>query len=87
MHILQTIKDTASDKKKDPWTDPENLARIVKIGLFDAPQLCGNPHAAGKVFTQIKNGACDAFDPHSGKYISEKERVSRILKEAGQALP
>jgi hypothetical protein len=77
-YLLQAIKELSSGKVKDPWTNPNTLAQAVKIGLLDAPHLCGNPYAAGKVFTQIKDGACVAIDPESGKPLSEKERISRL---------
>lgn len=77
-YLLQTIKNLASDKVKDPWTDPKTLARSILVGLLDAPHLAGNPYAAGKVFTQIRDGACYAVDPRSGNLLSEKERISRI---------
>jgi len=77
-YLLKAIQNLG-DGKEDPWADQDNLARAVKIGLLDAPHLSGNPHAAGKVFTQIKEGACIAIDPASGKQLSEKERISQIL--------
>jgi len=78
-YLLQAIKDLPSEKTEDPWTDPNILAQAVKVGLLDAPHLCGNPYAAGKVFTQIKDGACVAVNPESGKPLSEKERISCLL--------
>ena len=77
-YLLKTIQDLPSRKTEDPWTDPANLAQAVKIGLFDAPHLCGNHYAAGKITTEIRDGACIAVDPESGKPLSEKDRVSRI---------
>jgi hypothetical protein len=77
-YLLHALKNLAADKVKDPWIDPKTLAQAVHKGLLDAPHLAGNPHAAGKVFTQIRDGACYAVDPQSGKKLSEKERISRI---------
>jgi hypothetical protein len=77
-YLLQTLKSLAAGKVKDPWTDPKTLAQAIHKGLLDAPHLAGNPYAAGKVFTQIRDGACHAVDPQSGKLLSEKERISRI---------
>jgi hypothetical protein len=77
-HLLQTLKNLATDKVKDPWIEPKTIARAIHKGLLDAPHLAGNPYAAGKVFTQIRDGACYAVDPQSGKLLSEKERISRI---------
>ena len=78
-YLLQSINELASGKVKDPWIDPHNLAQAVKIGLLDAPHLCGNPYAAGKVVTHVKDGASVAVNPESGKTLSEKERISRLL--------
>ncbi|MFB0564505.1 MAG: cobalamin-dependent protein [Candidatus Aminicenantaceae bacterium] len=78
-YLLQAIKELSSEKVEDPWTDPETLSQAIKTGLLDAPHLSGNPHAAGRVFTQIINGACIAVDTRSGKPLSEKERISPLL--------
>ena len=77
-YLLQAFKNLASDKVKDPWTDPKTIAQAIHKGLLDAPHLAGNPYAAGKVLTQIRDGACYAIDPQSGNLLSEKERISRI---------
>jgi len=77
--LLQAIKSLPERKVEDPWSDPRTIAQAIKIGLLDAPHLCGNPHAAGQVFTQIRNGACVAVDLRSGKTLTEKERISRIF--------
>lgn len=77
--LLQAIKSLPAGKVEDPWSDPKTIAQAIKIGLLDAPHLCGNSYAAGKIFTQIRYGACLAMDPQSGKPLREKERISRIL--------
>jgi hypothetical protein len=77
-YLLQTLKSLAAGKVKDPWTDPKTLAQAIHKGLLDAPHLAGNPYAAGKVLTQIRDGACYAVDPQSGNLLSEKERISGI---------
>jgi hypothetical protein len=56
-YLLQALKHLAAGKVKDPWTDPKTIARAIHKGLLDAPHLAGNPYAAGKVFTQIRDGA------------------------------
>ncbi|MHB1189406.1 MAG: cobalamin B12-binding domain-containing protein [Armatimonadota bacterium] len=63
----------------DP-TDPENLAAAVKSGLIDAPQLAGNPHAAGRLVTRVIDGEVRAVDPRTKLAISESERL-RMLPE------
>jgi hypothetical protein len=75
-YLLQAIKNLAADKIKDPWTDPKTLAQAIHKGLLDAPHLAGNQYAAGKVLTQIRDGACYAVDPQSGNLLSEKDRIS-----------
>lgn len=80
--ILQSMKDLASGKVEDPWSDPATIAQAIKIGLLDAPHLCGNPYAPGKVFTQIREGKCLAVDLQSGKPLNEEERISRIINES-----
>ena len=77
--ILEAIKKIAKDECTDPWKDPATLAEAAKIGLLDAPHLCGNPFAAGKVFTQMREGACDSFDLNTGKRISEERRIAALL--------
>lgn len=78
--LLQAIKDLPSEKIKDPWIDPQNLAQAIQVGLLDAPHLAGNPDAAGRIITQIQEGACYAIDPESGRRLSEQQRISRILR-------
>ncbi len=80
--LLSAIQNLPADKPEDPWTNPKNLAQAIQIGLLDAPHLAGNEYAAGKIITQIKNGACLAINPDSGKPLSEKERISRIYSSA-----
>jgi hypothetical protein len=80
--LLKAIQNLPVDKPEDPWADPKNLAQAIQIGLLDAPHLAGNEYAAGKIITQIKNGACLAIDPDSGKPLSEKERISRVYTAA-----
>ncbi len=78
--LLQAIKSLPSIGIEDPWSDPATIAQAIKKGLLDAPHLCGNRHAAGQIFTQIREGACVAVDLQSGKILTEKERISRILE-------
>jgi hypothetical protein len=79
--LLKNIKKVAADEADDPWTDPGTLSNAIKVGLLDAPHLRGNPHAAGQIFTQMKGGACVPVDLNTGETLSEKERITRILKK------
>ncbi|HHV80126.1 TPA: cobalamin B12-binding domain-containing protein [bacterium] len=74
--LLSAIEEIPSESQ-DPLTDPEVIAKAVKIGLLDAPHLKGNPSACGEIRTRIINGECDAVD-ESGRPVSEEERISRI---------
>lgn len=76
--LLEAILNTAAPKAPDPWTDPTTLSRAVRRGILDAPHLCGNPNAAGKVFTRVIDGACVSVDSRTGKRLSEKQRISRL---------
>jgi hypothetical protein len=67
---------------RDPYTDPDTLARAVEIGLLDAPHLRGNTAAYGKIITRMIEGACVAVDSPTGKPIPEAECVARILAQA-----
>jgi methylmalonyl-CoA mutase cobalamin-binding subunit len=64
---------------EDPLTDPEVLSRAVEIGLLDAPDLMGNGYAQGEILTDMLNGVCYAIDPQTGRPMSEKDRISRII--------
>ena len=80
--LLNAIKAMAPNNIDDPWTDAENLANSIKIGLLDAPQLINNPYAPGKINTIIDDrGACVVVDSRNNKPIRESERVDRILNK------
>ncbi|MFP4201169.1 MAG: methionine synthase [Clostridia bacterium] len=64
--------------RKDALTDPEVLARAVRLGVMDAPHLAGNPAAAGKVQTRMIDGACRAVDPDTGEPIDERRRLESL---------
>jgi hypothetical protein len=68
---------------RDPWTDPDTLARAVEIGLLDAPHLRGNAAGCGKIVTRMVGGACLAVDAESGEPIPEEKRVDAILAACG----
>jgi hypothetical protein len=68
-----------SPNGRDPFTDPDTLARAVEIGLLDAPHLRGNAAACGKVVTGMVGGACLAINPGTGAPMPESERTARAL--------
>lgn len=77
---LDAIRALAPAMVEDPFIDPATLAKAVKIGLLDAPQLKNNPYAAGQAVTRIDaRGACIEIDPADGKPLDERRRVEKIL--------
>lgn len=62
----------------DPFTDADNLAQAVRVGILDAPQLKNNKFARGVIKTGIVSGACVAID-HEGNPISEEQRLHQIF--------
>ncbi|HEY8414945.1 MAG TPA: methionine synthase, partial [Thermaerobacter sp.] len=79
--LLAAIRSLAAPGVRDPWTDPTTLKLAVEIGLLDAPHLMGNKAARGRVRTKIINGACFAIDPATGRPLTERERIDRVLAE------
>lgn len=80
--IINAIKSIGS-KDVDPLTDPETLAKAVKIGILDAPHLKGNKAAKGKLNTRIISGAMYAYGNENKRIISEEERINAIFQEEG----
>jgi len=77
---LDAIRALAPVMVDDPFIDPATLAKAVKIGILDAPQLRNNPYAAGQAVTRIDaRGACIEVDPLDGKPLDERRRVEKIL--------
>ena len=75
-HItLAAIQDLAGPNVEDPLTDPATLAKAVKVGVLDAPQLMNNSFGRGMIRTRIVNGVCEAVD-ESGHVIPERERLA-----------
>ena len=70
-----------SDEAENLWINPDVLTRIVKYGIFDAPQLKGNKFALGKIKTKIIHGACFSWDESRQKKIDEIERISNIIAD------
>ena len=80
-HILLDAVRALSPQLDDPLSDPATLARAVKIGLLDAPQLINNPYAPGAIRTRSVGGAIWAVDDR-GRPLPERERVARVLEQA-----
>ena len=75
---LQAIHNLGSNTQKDPFTDPQNLSEVVRLGILDAPHLKNNPFAPGNIITRLINGSCEAVD-ETGKIIAEKDRLAKYL--------
>ena len=75
---LQAIRYIGADLSPDPWTDPATLAKSVKLGILDAPQLRNNPFALGQIETRILGGSCVAVNPQ-GVPQRESERLEKFL--------
>ncbi len=84
--IVEAIRRLGAGKDTDPLLDPDVLARAVEIGLLDAPQLRGNPHACGRVRTRIVGGANVPVDER-GEMISEEERIERVFADLSSQSP
>ncbi len=65
----------------DPWACPRCLARAIRTGLLDAPHLCGNPAAAGRLVTGVVDGAIRALNPETGAPVSEAERLALLGRD------
>jgi hypothetical protein len=74
---LAAIQNLAEHNVDDPLADPATLAKAVKVGVLDAPQLMNNSFGCGRIRTRVVEGACEAVD-ESGRVISERERLSKI---------
>ena len=76
---IEAIHSLAPEGAADPLANSATLARAVKSGILDAPQLKNNLYGRGQIATQIDSrGACVAIDRMSGKELSEFERLKTI---------
>jgi hypothetical protein len=75
--ILDAIRELAM-QDEDPFTSPRVIAKAISMGILDAPHLSGNPDAAGKLKTRVKNGAVYAVDSVTNEIIDEKKRLSQL---------
>ena len=79
--LLNAIKKLGDGKVPDPWIAPDVLAKAIKQGLLDAPNLKGNEFARGEVVTSIINGCCLALHPDTCQPISESERLALLTPQ------
>lgn len=81
--LIEAIKGLG-DGNGDPLTSPSVLARAIKFGILDAPQLRGNSHALGILQTRIVDGAVHAYDAVKKKILTESERLSLLPIPSGE---
>jgi len=77
--LKEIFLNTFDSDSTDILTSPEHLAKFVKLGFLDAPQLRGNPVALGKMNSMPNNGAYDIVDDN-GNVLSIAEYSKKILK-------
>lgn len=75
---LQAISHLADANVRDPFSHAKTLAKVVRLGILDAPQLKNNPFAVGTIRTMMINGGCDAVDME-GKPLTEADRLKEYL--------
>jgi methylmalonyl-CoA mutase cobalamin-binding subunit len=80
--LLDAIR-ALGDDVDDPLADPVTLAKAVKVGLLDAPQLVNNPFAPGAIRTRSIDGAIRAVGG-DGKPVSEQARVQMVMERLGE---
>ncbi|MEN8242872.1 MAG: methionine synthase, partial [Chloroflexota bacterium] len=78
--LIEAISQLETGVSTDALSNPAVLSMAVTAGLLDAPQLINNPYGRGEISTKIDHrGACIVIDKHTGKPISEGERVTKLL--------
>lgn len=80
--LLDAIR-ALGEGEDDPLCSPRVLAQAIKLGYLDAPHLCGNEWAAGRLATAPVDGAIRAIDFETGKVLTERERLA-MLARAGR---
>lgn len=75
--LIAAIYQLGEGASDDPLAHPPTLARAVKVGLLDSPQLQRNPFARGAIRTRALDGAVVAVD-EAGHPLSERDRI-RLL--------
>ncbi|MBN2072660.1 MAG: methionine synthase [Actinobacteria bacterium] len=76
--ILEKIKGLDREGRySDPLTSPGIISEAIKLGILDAPHLCGIKAASGKIMTGIIDGKNVAVGPDL-KPLDEEERLAGI---------
>jgi hypothetical protein len=77
VQIIDGMRRLGAGTVGDPLLDVEVLARSMEIGLLDAPNLRGSPHACGQVRTRAIDGAIFAVG-EGGRPLGERERLANL---------
>jgi methylmalonyl-CoA mutase cobalamin-binding subunit len=77
---LNAITNLSGSEVEDPLSHSGTLAKSVKVGILDAPQLINNPFARGMIKTRIIGGACQAVDGENFA-LSEKKRINQVVSK------
>ncbi|HIE50430.1 MAG TPA: methionine synthase [Armatimonadetes bacterium] len=80
--LLKALQDLGPEAE-DPWTDPATLARAVRWGFLDAPELRPSEEAWGRIQTRVLDGACRAVD-EAGHPLAEEKRLAQLWREVSQ---
>ena len=76
--LLDFIQDRFSGYA-DPLANPEVLAGSVKRGYLDAVHILKNDKFRGQLSTRLEDGRCVAYDPATGKTLTEAERLNQLV--------
>lgn len=78
--LLAAIRELGAGED-DPLCSPRVIAKAIKLGYLDAPHLCGNEWAAGRLATASVHGAVRAIDVETGDILTERERLARLKRD------
>jgi methylmalonyl-CoA mutase cobalamin-binding subunit len=77
-HLLLDAIRALGEAGTDALADPQVITRAIGLGYLDAPHLCGNEWAAGRLVTMPVDGAIRAINPDTGEVWSEEERLTTL---------
>lgn len=77
--LLRFIENYFSEIE-DPLASSYVLAESVKRGFLDAVHIMKNEKFKGTLYTRFVDGKCVACDKKTGKLLSERERLERLIR-------
>jgi hypothetical protein len=80
MLLLDVLIELNEDTTVHPLLNPKTYQNALQLGVLDAPDLKGNPHAKGKLKTRMINGACYAVD-EGGNPLKEETRLTECAPQ------